>query len=1274
MLTPLEQFLQIIAWLLALLEVSVALYILALNVRHPANRHISALLLLFAVNGFAVGQLLGARGIESARMPTIHLAAAAPVIAPGQLITMLILLKPEWLKKRRPRLKAILYLMILLPAFLLLSDLLRGAQFFYSDLDPLTYTGGYVSLRGYLQGWLGGLIRILYTNVLHILPLFVLIYVAFWDQQITQSRRSLARLLLAMNLVVIAVMLGGRREAFRVPGLLLGQAITATVYTYAGFKQMISRRRVKRGHLQNRIMLLLLAVAVPLIVGIVIFIVKEVDSLLGQILIQRSISAEGAAVMLEGFKRTIWLVSMGAFLLVMAFVWLTVRQTLRPIRDLTDIARAITAGDLTRTVSEDRSDEVDTLARAFNTMTARLRALIDELESRVAERTEALEVALNESRALYRVSDALMASSDLDTVLQAVVDTVAETLPASTVLLITFDQEAEEIVDYVSNQDKGVAVVPTLYEDLMEGLTGWVVRNGQPALSPQGDRDPRESTLVWERRCNHQVGAIIVVPLRYQEETFGTLTAINQMDEPDFTERHVELMVALAGQAAAVVRNARLFEQTRRALRESQALSRVGQVLLRTKQSEDVLQKAADAVAETLEADRIYILTMDLAQKRILYQTKGGPEQRAFVPITFEEAMEGLIGWVAREGKPALSPKGRPDPREGLQVRQRRKALDAGPVMIVPLQYGRQFLGTMVAVNRQDQPDFTRYDLRRFSLMANQVAAAVDNARLFDKTQQSLAKTEALYRVARSAISLESLDDKLQTVADQVSLSLPADRVLLITLDLEDERIVRHVTGGHGEKVSRVPFAQLMEGLTGWVIRERKPALSPKGKPDPREGPAARQTRVASGAGAILVVPMVYQEEILGTLTAINRPDQRDFTGEDAELMLTMVNQAAIAIKNAQLVENLEAEVAARTAEIRAEQEKTEAILQSAGDAIVMVGTNLRIRYVNRAFLELTDYRSEEILGQRATILLENAFEDLHQFWPSIRRALVLRKIWQGEAVICRADGTPFDAALTIAAMRDGVGRLIGYVTSHRDITEAKRLKKARHDFLVNVSHQLRTPVTTIQLYLELAQQTPDAAKLAEYLQNAAQETSELAHLVEDMLMVTELDSGDVATVWKEVSMVSIAQDVVTHYLPLIEKKAITMVAELPDTEVPMAYGDSVQLHRAVAEVVENAVHFTPAGGKITIAVEKSRQGTNHWVDLTVEDSGPGITPREQEYLFERFYRGRLAESGHIPGSGLGLVIAKGIIEAHGGELQLLESSHKGAKFLIRLRAKEVET
>jgi signal transduction histidine kinase/DNA-binding response OmpR family regulator len=198
----------------------------------------------------------------------------------------------------------------------------------------------------------------------------------------------------------------------------------------------------------------------------------------------------------------------------------------------------------------------------------------------------------------------------------------------------------------------------------------------------------------------------------------------------------------------------------------------------------------------------------------------------------------------------------------------------------------------------------------------------------------ALSKMEALYYISHSLITIEQLPDLLQAVVDKVAEAIPADRVTLILFDLEKKSVPYFVKGGPGiEQLVSVPFDELWEGLSGWALRELKPALSPKGVPDARESPAVRRRRAETNAGAIIVTPLRYHEKTLGTMTGINRPEQPDFTQHDVELMLAMANQAAMTIENTQLLLSLRkarAELERRVEERTAELVKANAAEQRA--------------------------------------------------------------------------------------------------------------------------------------------------------------------------------------------------------------------------------------------------------------------------------------------------------------------------------------------------------
>ena len=171
-----------------------------------------------------------------------------------------------------------------------------------------------------------------------------------------------------------------------------------------------------------------------------------------------------------------------------------------------------------------------------------------------------------------------------------------------------------------------------------------------------------------------------------------------------------------------------------------------------------------------------------------------------------------------------------------------------------------------------------------------------------EQTEMTLAETKALYETSRILTGLQSTAELLQQIVDDVAIALHADRASIILVDTLEQVVTKLVKGGPGAQfVTEIDYSELVEGISGWVMMNRTPALSLKGEPDPRESEAVRLRRAETNVGSLLVVPLIYQGRLLGTFTALNRPEQRDFTDRDVELSVAIANQVAVAIENARL-------------------------------------------------------------------------------------------------------------------------------------------------------------------------------------------------------------------------------------------------------------------------------------------------------------------------------------------------------------------------------------
>jgi PAS domain S-box-containing protein len=249
------------------------------------------------------------------------------------------------------------------------------------------------------------------------------------------------------------------------------------------------------------------------------------------------------------------------------------------------------------------------------------------------------------------------------------------------------------------------------------------------------------------------------------------------------------------------------------------------------------------------------------------------------------------------------------------------------------------------------------------------------------------------------------------------------------------------------------------------------------------------------------------------------------------------------------------------------------------------------------------------------------------------------------------------------APVIDGNEEYLGRVWTLRDVTEQRQLDRLRDALIATVSHELRTPLTSIIGYLELLGTGPDqlSAEDAGYVEVVGRNAVRLQHMVEDLLFLAQLDAGSFSLDLGGADLVELAGEAIEAARPAAEAKNLTLTFE--HDQPALVSADANRIGQALDNLISNAIKFTPEGGKVHLLIEN--RGSAYALHVT--DSGYGIPASEQQRLFERFFRSTTASANHVPGTGLGLTIAKTIIERHGGSIGFDSTEGKGTTFTISL-------
>ncbi len=337
------------------------------------------------------------------------------------------------------------------------------------------------------------------------------------------------------------------------------------------------------------------------------------------------------------------------------------------------------------------------------------------------------------------------------------------------------------------------------------------------------------------------------------------------------------------------------------------------------------------------------------------------------------------------------------------------------------------------------------------------------------------------------------------------------------------------------------------------------------------------------------------------------------------------------------------------------ERNRSAAVLGSMVEGVAVIGADERVAFCNHAFCQSVGADAAGCTGRPLLEIVRQS--DLVAL---IRRALAARETLGGEVTLGGARSRTFGA--TVAPVESA--GTSGVVLVLHDISELRRLERVRQDFVANVSHEFKTPLTAIQGFAEtlLAGALDDPQNSRRFLEIIRDHALRLGRLTDDLLKLSQMEAGKLDLDLRSVGVADLVESCLETARLKAAAKQQTLEADCPDS-LPAIRADSNRLREVLQNLLDNAVQYTPAGGRITVRAAPS----GSQVMISVSDTGIGIPKADQERIFERFYRVDAARSREVGGTGLGLSIARHLVEAHGGRITVESEVGRGSTFSVYL-------
>jgi signal transduction histidine kinase len=753
--------------------------------------------------------------------------------------------------------------------------------------------------------------------------------------------------------------------------------------------------------------------------------------------------------------------------------------------------------------------------------------------------------------------------------------------------------------------------------------------------------------------------AVAVIPMVSGGQVLGAVVLAAARPR-GFDDADVEAVGELARPLALGIEQWRLADESRRRADELAALHATSQLITARLDVASVLDRISLSVPALIGASGCGIGLFNSERTQIVHAAAYGFQSEEWRTLSVPVG-EGIIGRVAAEGAAIRLGDVQSDPRSARREVDEREGIRA--MLCVPLKVVGAVIGVVSAFSTRPR-SFTAHHQRVLEAFAEQAGIAIHGARLFDESVRGARETRALLEAGRAVTASLDVGRTIRMILEEARGVLGVDSCSVSTFDPPTGDLVMVASLDVPQELVSTVRLRLGEGVTGRAVQQRRPMQSSDLWSDAR----GRYPDLARKGGfrSMLSVPLLLGDRAIGAISVLRR-DVHEFSAHEEELLVALADQAAIALDHARLYTELEAMVADRTRELDTQKRFVEVVLETLPLGVFVVDTDLNVVRVNSAGGRALA-GDASVRGPLARLLPADKMERIQTL---LRDAFRTRRVGSiEEEMVVAGDAKIF--RLTAAPVEAASDRGAHALLLVEDVTLAKRLERqlllterltTAGRLAAGVAHELNNPLATIAGCAESLRgrlNEGDPARLSEpadfrqYLSLIEEEAYRCKEITGSLLQFVR-DPGSQRSATDLNSVVLKAVELLSHQSRFERSRVVTEL----DAELPTVAANEGQLRQVCLGLASNALDAMEGRGTLII---RSRQIRGE-VEIELEDEGPGIPEENLGRIFDPFFTTKPPGQG----TGLGLAIAQGIVNDHGGRIEVSSVVGKGCIFRVVL-------